>query len=181
MTPKQEAFAREYLIDLNATQAAIRAGYSAKTAMSQGERLLRNVEVSRAIMAAQQKRVEKAEIDAEWVLRRLDMEASADLADLYGDKGELKPVREWPLIWRQGLVQGIDVEEIREDGVVVGTIRKVKISDRIKRIELLGKHINVMAFRERVEHTGKDGASLAEEAAAAADRIAERMKRLAEG
>ena len=49
MTPKQEAFAREYAIDKNATQAAIRAGYSAKTAHSAGPRLLENVEVRAAI------------------------------------------------------------------------------------------------------------------------------------
>ena len=53
LTPKQEAFVREYLLDLNATKAAMRAGYSARTAGSQGERLLKNVEVCAAVKAAQ--------------------------------------------------------------------------------------------------------------------------------
>ena len=56
MTPKQQRFVAEYLVDLNATQAAIRAGYSARTASSQGERLLRNVEVAAALGKAQAKR-----------------------------------------------------------------------------------------------------------------------------
>jgi len=55
MSPKAERFVTEYLIDLNATRAAMRAGYSAKTAGSQGERLLRNVEICAAVKAAQSK------------------------------------------------------------------------------------------------------------------------------
>ena len=63
LTPKQDAFVREYLIDLNATQAAIRAGYSAKTAEQQGSRLLRNVQVAAALSEAQTKRAERVEIE----------------------------------------------------------------------------------------------------------------------
>lgn len=68
---KQVAFVRQYLVDLNATAAATRAGYSAKTAMQQGSRLLKNREVATAIAEAQQRRIEKVDIKAEDVLRRL--------------------------------------------------------------------------------------------------------------
>ena len=68
LTPKQGAFVREYLLDLNATQAAIRAGYSAHTANEQGSRLLANVKVSAAIEQAKIERAEKTKIDAEFVL-----------------------------------------------------------------------------------------------------------------
>jgi len=150
LTAKQQAFVNEYLIDLNATQAAIRAGYSAKTAYSQGERLLSNVEVSSAVSAAKAARSEKTGIDATWVLMRLAMEAQADLADLYDDGGSLKPVKDWPLVWRQGLIQG--VETVREgSGESISIVDKVKISDRIKRIELIGKHVGVQAFKDRLE------------------------------
>jgi phage terminase small subunit len=154
LTPKQARFVAEYLIDLNATQAAIRAGYSAKTAEQQGPRLLGNVGVQSAIAEAQQARAERLEVDADWVLTRLFLEADADLADLYDDDGSLRPVKDWPDIWRKGLVAGVDVEEIRADGAVVGTVRKIKLSDRIKRVELIGKHVSVQAFREQVEHKG---------------------------
>lgn len=148
LTPKQSRFVEEYLIDLNATQAAIRAGYSAKTAKQQGGRLLTNVDVSAALVAAKTGRAERTKIDADWLLSRLAEEADADLADLYDDHGGLKSVKDWPDVWRKGLVQGLDVEELRVDGAVVGMIRKVKLSDRVKRLELIGRHIDVGAFKE---------------------------------
>jgi phage terminase small subunit len=68
MTPKQQRFVNEYLIDLSATQAAIRAGYSEKTAHSQGPRLLENVEVKAAIEKALAEREKRTEITQDWVL-----------------------------------------------------------------------------------------------------------------
>jgi phage terminase small subunit len=76
LTPKQERFVGEYLIDLNATQAAIRAGYSAKTAEQQGYQLLQIPSVSELIAKGAQKRAEKAEITAQDVLRGLHVEAT---------------------------------------------------------------------------------------------------------
>lgn len=151
---KQARFVEEYLKDLNATQAAIRAGYSEKTAEQIGYQLLQNPSVSTAIEAEKAARSERTQIDADWVLRRLDEEATADLADLYDESGNLRPVHEWPLIWRQGLVSGIETLEERIEGEVVGQIRKVKLSDRIKRIELIGKHVGVQAFKDQVEQSG---------------------------
>jgi len=164
LNAQQLRFVQEYLIDLNATKAAERAGYSPKTAYSQGQRLLKHVEVSQAIEEAQKARAEKTETDAAFVLKRLVDEVSADLADLYNDNGSLKPVKEWPLIWRQGLVAGIETETLRprgkqdEDGEGEETVvMKVKLSDRVKRLELLGKHISVNAFREQVGHGDPNG------------------------
>jgi len=72
LTPKQRLFVAEYLVDLNATQAAIRAGYSKKTAKSQGQRLLTNVDVAAAIQKAFEDRIERTEIDADYVLKMTD-------------------------------------------------------------------------------------------------------------
>lgn len=181
LTPKQARFVEEYLLDLNGKQAAIRAGYSERTAESQGARLLGNAKVQRAVMDAKSDRSERTKIDADWLLSRLAQEADADMADLYDDEGALKPVAEWPPIWRKGLVQGLDVEEVKVNGAVVAHIRKVKISDRVKRLELIGRHVDVGAFRDRVEHTGKDGGpihhehTLTSEAAADLDAVASRL------
>ncbi len=71
LTPKRSLFVKEYLVDLNATQAAIRAGYSAKTASSIGEQLLRNLEIRSAVDSALKKRAEKTEISAEYVIRTI--------------------------------------------------------------------------------------------------------------
>lgn len=151
MTPKQQAFVDEYLIDLNATQAATRAGYSARTANEQGARLLANASVSAAIAAAKRVRSEKTAVDAAWLLSRLADEATADVADLYDETGNVRAVKDWPLIWRTGLVAGIEVESIGEGA---GRLTKIKLSDRVKRLELIGKHIDVQAFKDKIEHTG---------------------------
>lgn len=68
LTPKQDMFVREYLIDLNATQAAIRAGYSAKNADKIGSELLGKTGVKQAVQAAMDKRAEETGIDAKFVL-----------------------------------------------------------------------------------------------------------------
>lgn len=84
LPPKRERFAAEYLVDLNATQAALRAGYSKRTAYAQGCRLLKDAEVLARITELQAARAAKVELDAEYVLRHLrqvaeqpDLKASA--------------------------------------------------------------------------------------------------------
>lgn len=145
-------------MDLNAKKAAVRAGYSAATAEQQGSRLLSNVKVRTAVEDALRAREERVQADSDWVLRRLIAEAEADLADLFDERGDLKPVGEWPLIWRQGLVQGVEVEQEKDkDGDVVGFVRKVKLDNRVKRMELIGKHVRVNASQEQVKVSGLDG------------------------
>lgn len=154
MTPKQQRFVEEYPKDLNATQAAIRAGYSKKTAYSIGEENLKKPEIREAIANAIEARSKKAGIDSDWVLKRLATEVEADIADLYTEAGSLKPVSEWPLVWRQGLVAGVEVEQLYAyeggDQVPSGVVTKVKLSDRVKRIEMIGRHTDVQAWRDNV-------------------------------
>ena len=158
LTAKQSRFVEEYILDLNASQAAIRAGYSKPTAYSAGPRLLENVEVAVAIDEAKRDRSVRTNTDADWVLNRLRDELEADLRDIFGDNGELLPIDEWPLIWRKGLVTGIEVEELEVAGKVVGVVRRFKLNDRIRRLELLGKHVAVQAFSDRVEVSVDDAA-----------------------
>ena len=82
LAPMQQRFVEEYLVDLNGTQAAIRAGYSAKTAGSQAERLLRNVEIAKAVEAERQKLSERTHITQDWVLKRWAEIVQADPNDL---------------------------------------------------------------------------------------------------
>jgi len=144
LTAKQSMFVKEYLIDLNATQAAIRAGYSKKTAKEIGCENLTKPNIAAAVFASIEKRSAQVETSAEWVLDRLHDQAVADLADIYNENGGLKPIHDWPEVWRQGLIVGVETKQEytyvdgnkEPDGVVV----KVKISERIKRDELIGKH-----------------------------------------
>ena len=158
LSPKQKRFVDEFLVDLNGTQAAMRAGYSPRTANEQASRLLANVHVAAAVDAAKSARSERTAINADWVLQRLVDEAEADLADLYdAETGNLKPLHEWPKVWRRGLVAGFEIETVTLEGVELGHIRKVKLSDRTRRLELIGKHIAVKAFEDQVHVTGLDG------------------------
>ena len=160
LNKKQKRFAEEYLIDLNATQAAIRAGYSEKTSYSQGHDLLKKPEIAEAIKTLKKERSERTKVDADWLLNRLAQEAEADIADLYHENGSLLPISQWPAIWRKGLVAGLDVhqEYFYEDGKKIpdGVTMKVKLSDRVKRLELIGKHVDVGAFKDKVEHSLDD-------------------------
>lgn len=178
LTPKQARFVEEYLIDLNATQAAIRAGYSVHQARSIGHQNLLKPAIAEAIAAAQAARAQRTAVDADWVLRRLADEAIADLADILDENGAVRPVKDWPLIWRQGLVAGFEVAENTVEGVKVGQTVKVKLSDRIKRIELIGKHVNVQAFREKVDISNPDG-SLAPKVIDASKLSTEALRELA--
>lgn len=75
MNPKRQRFVEEYLLDLNATQAAIRAGYSPRTANEQAARLLANVSVRSAIAAGRQAQTQRTQITADYVVTRLKVEA----------------------------------------------------------------------------------------------------------
>lgn len=101
LTDKQAMFVAEYLIDLNATQAAIRAGYSKHTAMQQGARLLLNVEVAAAIQAAMDARAKRTEIDADWVLKRLVKIVEADPHELVQYRRGACPSC-WPIVTDDG-------------------------------------------------------------------------------
>ncbi|ENF6615600.1 terminase small subunit [Escherichia coli] len=157
LTDKQELFAREYLKDLNGTQAAIRAGYSEKTANEQASRLLANVNVQKFVAELKTARVEQTGIDAAYVLRRLVEIDQMDVLDILLQNGELKPIKDWPKVWRTTL-SGMDVVEmVSADSAAL--LKKIKWPDKVKNLELLGKHVSVQAFKEQTstEITGADG------------------------
>ncbi|EMR9403213.1 terminase small subunit [Escherichia coli] len=160
LTDKQEMFCREYLIDLNATQAAIRAGYSEKTSNEQGARLLANVSVQNRISELKAERNDRVEVDADYVLKRLFDIDQMDVADILLANGEIKPIKDWPKVWRTTL-SGIDVIEMAAaDSAAL--LKKIKWPDKVKNLELLGKHVTVQAFKEnmKTEHGGAIGINL---------------------
>ncbi|MEG2042170.1 MAG: terminase small subunit [Hafnia sp.] len=185
LTDKQELFAREYLKDLNATQAAIRAGYSEKTANEQASRLLANVNVQSFVAELKATRIEQTGIDAAYVLRRLVEIDQMDVLDIMTDDMSLKPVSEWPASWRRYL-SGFDLAEMFEgrgdDREMVGILKKIKWPDKVKNLELLGKHVNVQAFKEQVssEITGKNGGPI-QYTDITEEELDERLKELGHG
>jgi len=142
LTDKQQRFVDEYLIDLNATQAAIRAGYSVDTAGSIGHELLKKPEMVDAIAEAKAERSQATKIDAAYVLRQ-----AVKLHERCMQ--EVKPVRD---------MKGQQVMD--EDGNAVFAFNTTGAA---KALELIGKHIDVSAFEERIKHSGTMGITVLQE------------------
>ncbi|UIN43656.1 terminase small subunit [Pseudomonas aeruginosa] len=144
LTKKQRLFVDEYLIDLNATQAAIRAGYSTRRATEIGYQLLQRPEVAQAIQAAMAERSRRTEVEADYVIRRLREIDEMDVLDILEDDGSFRSIRDWPRAWRQFL-SGIEIAELFEgrgdDRRIAGVLRKVKWPDKLRNLELLSRHV----------------------------------------
>ncbi|HIE9694257.1 TPA: terminase small subunit [Klebsiella pneumoniae] len=150
LTDKQDTFCREYLIDLNATQAAIRAGYSEKTANRTASENLSKPDIQSRIAELKAQRNDLVGINATYVLNRLVEIDQMDVLDILTSTGELKPVTQWPKVWRTTL-SGMDVIEMAAEGNTSALLKKIKWPDKVKNLELIGKHIDVQAFREQVK------------------------------
>ncbi|HFF2063640.1 TPA: terminase small subunit [Pseudomonas aeruginosa] len=144
LTKKQRLFVDEYLIDLNATQAAIRAGYSTRRATEIGYQLLQRPEVAQAIQAAMAERSKRTEVEADYVIRRLREIDEMDVLDILEEDGSFRSIRDWPRVWRQFL-SGIEIAELFEgrgdDRRIAGVLRKVKWPDKLRNLELLSRHV----------------------------------------
>lgn len=144
LTRKQRLFVDEYLIDLNATQAAIWAGYSTRRATEIGYQLLQRPEVAQAIQAAMAERSKRTEVEADYVIRRLREIDEMDVLDILEDDGSFRSIRDWPRAWRQFL-SGIEIAELFEgrgdDRRIAGVLRKVKWPDKLRNLELLSRHV----------------------------------------
>ena len=122
LTDKQQRFVAEYLIDLNATQAAIRAGYSAKNADKIGSQLLGKTRVSEAIQAEKTARSERTEITQDYVINKLKAIADQDASD--GTDSELKYSSQLKALELLGRHLGMFTDRMKVEGnvpvVIVG-------------------------------------------------------------
>ncbi|EAW9116045.1 terminase small subunit [Salmonella enterica] len=151
---KHEVFCREFLVDLNATQAAIRAGYSLKRADHYAYQLMNLPHIKSRINELKQERIDQLGLDANYVLARLVEIDRLDVADILNDDFTVKPLSAWPLAWRQYL-SGFSTEELfqgrGDDRESVGLLKRIKWPDKVKNLELLGKHISIQAFKDNVK------------------------------
>lgn len=158
LNDKQQRFAAEYLKDCNATQAAIRAGYSEKTAYSQGQRLLKHVEIQQLVQQRAAKVIERAEFNAEQVVRQLERMVTFDPRKLFHQDGRPKAITELDDDTAM-VIQGLDVQEQFEgsgdERQFVGYVKKYKLTDRLGAVNTALKMFGKLT--EKVEHTGKDG------------------------
>lgn len=138
LTDKQELFAREFIKDLNATQAAIRAGYSEKTARAIGCENLTKPDIQQRIAELNQERMDRVQIDADYVLRQ-----AVKLHERCMQEVE-------PITDRRG-------EEVTDEQG--RTVYGFDAKGAAAALKLVGEHITVQAFKTNVkaEHVGKDG------------------------
>lgn len=154
ITPKKQRFVDEYLVDLNATQAAIRAGYSAKTAHSQGPRLLDDVGVKELIADAMAKRSESTKITAERVLQELGRVAFFDPRRLLNADGSPRPISELDDD-TAAVLAGMDIQEeyegSGEDRRFIGYTKKFKLADKVGALSLAMRHLGMLTDKLEVK------------------------------
>ncbi|WP_446905479.1 terminase small subunit [Citrobacter portucalensis] len=174
LTAMQEAYAQEYTkCPENQTQAAINAGFSPNTAAVKASVMMRDERIQKRIAELMEERNKRLRVSADYVLLRLVEIDQMDVIDILNDDGTLKPIREWPKIWRTTL-SGFDLSStiMNMDETSIETIlKKIKWPDKVKNLELIGKHVDVNAFKERLEVSGT---------VTIADRIAKARRRVKE-
>lgn len=139
LTDKQARFVEEYIIDLNATQAAIRAGYSEKGAEVQGHLLLRNPKVAEAIQAAKAERSKRTEITADAVVKELARIGFSDIADFLSfGKGGIK-------LKESSEVDTKCLAEVKQTATQFGPTISFKLHDKLGALDKLAKHLDVYA------------------------------------
>lgn len=141
LTIRHNLFILEYLKDFNATRAAEAAGLKVPP--------LNHKLVKEEIQKAIEGRKLRVQIDSDYVLYRLREIDQMDVIDILNDDGSVKPIRQWPSSWRTTL-SGLDVHEMI-NGDVNTIIKKIKWPDKVKNLEMIGKHVDVQAFKDRVE------------------------------
>ncbi|HSW65267.1 MAG TPA: terminase small subunit [Dissulfurispiraceae bacterium] len=150
LTAKQKVFVQEYLVDLNATQAAIRAGYSQRTAGWIGPQLLGKTHIAEAVQGAMAKREERTEITQDRVLKEYAKLAFLDPRRFYNDDGQLLQVHELP----EDVAAALSSMEVVTEraGELELAVRKIKFSDKKAALDSIARHLGM--FKDKTELTG---------------------------
>jgi phage terminase small subunit len=141
LTLKRRRFVAKYLVDLNATQAAIRAGYSQKTANRIASELLSKPDIREAVAAGADRKLRKAEIKADQVLAQIRDIAFGDIRTLFGEDGTLIPLQNLS-DEAAALIASFEVEGM--------STKRVRIMDRLRALELLAKNLGLL--KDQVDH-----------------------------
>lgn len=152
LTAKQQRFVDEYLIDLNATQAAIRAGYAPENAGKQGHELLEKTRISNAIAQAMAHRSRRTGITQDRVLRELAKVAFVNANDVIDpDSATVRPnAAEEDL----ACIQAVKVKT-SESEMGSSSEREIKLADKLRALELLGKHLGLFDKRDQANSNGE--------------------------
>ena len=154
MNPKQQRFVEEYLVDLNATQAAIRAGYSKKTARGQASDLLTNPDIAAAIEEGRKALQERTHFTQDRILRELAALALSNVAHFEIDAfGEVTLTDDAPAGAMAAVASIKKRIKTDEAGNTIGVETEIKLWDKPASIRMAGQHLGT--FPEHHKHTGK--------------------------
>jgi len=142
MTPKQKKFVEEYLIDLNATQAALRAGYKEKRAYSTGHENLKKPEIQRLIQEAQQARSKRTEITQDRVLQEYARIAFLNPKSLFNDDGTIRNIKELDDD-TAACIAGMDLVSRSGPDNTDESVKKIKLTDKLRALQDLSKHLGM--------------------------------------
>lgn len=157
MNAKQAKFVEEYGKDENATQAAIRCGYSAKTAGAQGFRLLQNAEIKAAIEAARKEVTRSVKLTKKRVLQELKALAMSCITDyVIDDLGNVTLAEGAPPNAMAAISSIEKTTKVDDEGNRTYSV-KLKFWDKPGTLKLAGRHVDVKGFSDRTEITGKNG------------------------
>lgn len=140
LTDKQKRFCEEYLVDLNATQAAIRAGYSEKTARSIANENLTKPDIQNYIQELQKEISDRNKITVDECVSLLSNLARFDIAECYDEHGSIKDIHSIPKEHRLA-IEAMETEELFADKNIIGHIKKLKTGNRKTAIDMLMKHL----------------------------------------
>ncbi|HFI1538633.1 terminase small subunit [Escherichia coli] len=177
LTAMQEAYCQSYIkTPENQTQAAINAGFSPNTAAVKASVMMRDERIQKRIAELMEERNKRMRVSADYVLMRLVEIDQMDVIDILNEDMSIKPVSEWPKVWRQYLT-GFELADMFEgrgdEKELVGILKKIKWPDKVKNLELIGKHVDVNAFKERLDVNVN--VTIADRIAAARKRLKERQ------
>lgn len=152
ITDMAERYCQEYVkTPDNQAEAANRAGYASPD--NAASRMMKDERIQKRIAELMTERNKRLRVSADYVLMRLVEIDQMDVLDILNDDGTLKSIRDWPKIWRTTL-SGFDLSStimnMNEDSIET-ILKKIKWPDKVKNLELIGKHVDVNAFKERLE------------------------------
>ena len=151
---KQELFLVEYLVDFNGTQAAIRAGYSAKSAATTANLMLRKPHIAAALDAEVERRAENSEVTQARVVEELAKIAFIDPRRLYDNAGNLLPVCKLDADVAAAL-SSIEAQESRSCGGVLTEVKKMRLIDKMSALNTLARHLGMLT--DKMQIAGADG------------------------
>lgn len=159
LTAKQQAFVNEYIVDLNATQAAIRAGYSEDAAGAIGAENLTKPEIAGAIQESLDLRSERTRITADRVLTEVAKLGFSNIRDIFTESGSLKNLASLPVEITAAIASvKVVTRKTGDEESPVEYVHEIKMADKRASLELLGKHLKL--FADRTEVTGPGGKDL---------------------